>query len=169
MGLNNLFSDVKEGIQASLSTRKRVLTSLISGLLIFSLMVLASRPNYVLQLLSSGINYFPIAVKDLFLYNSPGLLNKVLTISYAALGGIAVTNIGLKIKFQSSGRKGLLGVLPGFFVTGCASCGVGLLGFLGLAGAITLLPFGGNGVLVLGILLLLFVIAEEGDPEKCEL
>ena len=71
--------------------------------------------------------------------------------------------LSYKGKIIYKGKKkvgviGYIGVAFGFLSAGCAVCGLGLIGFLGLTGIITSLPFKGNEFPVIGIVFLLISI-----------
>lgn len=167
MNGRKLFKGFRAGIKASFSNPARIgLTVLFTGLT-FALMVLASRPNYSLQVLGYGIQYLPEALNSLFFYNTPGPVNRFLTALYALTAGIALTGLSIQLRTLSISLKSLGSLTPGFLATGCASCGAGLLGFLGLSGGLAALPFGGNTVLFGGSLLIAFFIAKNGNPETC--
>jgi hypothetical protein len=146
--------------------RKLGLTALFSASL-YCLMVLLSFPGYSFQMLSTNPLLLFEAVSALTwnLEASGGLLAVVLTAVYAAFGGVASTILVSNV--SSGGAAG--GLAPGLAVSGCASCGTGVLGLVGLGGALGSLPFDGNLVRLGGIGLLAFFLARTGDPELCEL
>jgi hypothetical protein len=66
----------------------------------------------------------------------------------------------------SNGIRGILSLVPGIVVAGCAGCGIGLLSLVGITGLATVFPFSGNLVRVLGIILIVVLITSLGNPEK---
>ncbi|MFB6076833.1 MAG: hypothetical protein ABEK12_01735, partial [Candidatus Nanohaloarchaea archaeon] len=89
---------------------------------------------------------------------------------YAVLSGIALYNVAVLVRMH--GFKQLVNagsITPAFLVGGCASCGAGLLGLLGFAGALAGLPFQGTELRVLGILLLAYFLSSTGDPRTCSI
>lgn len=159
--------EITKALKSSISTKRRAIFTLSSATLIFILMVLGARLTYSMQMLSYSINLFPRAVKDLFLYNSNNAI-RILTVAYALLGGSTLTVTGLKLKNGSFG-VGSLGIAPGFLASGCAGCGVGIVGIIGLSGGLALLPFHGAEILILGIGFLLVYLYRTGNPETCSI
>ncbi len=160
---------IREAFRASARTRKKALATLLSIITIFSLMVLSARPVYSYQMINSGPQNILIAVKDLYLYNTPGSLSMILTAVYSILGGITFVTAYLQLKAQGLNLKGISSVAPGFLVSGCAGCGVGIIGLMGFTGALAALPFGGNLVMLGGIALLLLYLIRTGNPETCDI
>lgn len=109
------------------------------------------------------------------LYVSAGWLGVALTILYAMLSGIAIVVVSGSIRESRNGVGdedrssigSLVGVTPGVLAAGCASCGAGFLSVVGLAGAYALVPFEGNLIRLLGIVVLLAALARTGDPRTC--
>ncbi|MBC5792839.1 MAG: hypothetical protein H8Z69_02245 [Nanohaloarchaea archaeon] len=132
-------------------------------------MVLSARPIYTYQMLDSSLLSLPVAIKDLYLYNNPGKISMALTAIYSFLGGIALVISYVQLRTQGLNLKGVTSIAPGFLVSGCAGCGVGIIGLLGFTGALAALPFGGNLVMLGGILLLIFYLNRTGNPETCKI
>jgi hypothetical protein len=145
--------------------RKKASVTMVAAGFLYVSMVLLTFPSYSWQLLSANPLLLVEAVTELSwnLQASAGVLGLALTGIYAALGGIAVSIV---VYGASNSGAGALG--PGILVSGCASCGTGLLGLIGLSGALAALPFSGNLVRAGGIGLLLFFMSRTGNPEVCE-
>ncbi|MFB6145880.1 MAG: hypothetical protein ABEJ99_05255 [Candidatus Nanohaloarchaea archaeon] len=162
---------LKEALKAALWPPKALSVTLILSAFIFVAMMLLSFPGYSIQMFSAGTGYWWMAIKALTQNTiaSNGYTGLMVTISYAALTAIAFTNIALQLKAGGLSKKGILSVGPGFLVTGCAGCGAGLIGFMGFAGALSLMPFGGASLKLLGAALILYFLAENGNPRVCNL
>lgn len=91
-----------------------------------------------------------------------------LKIIYSLLIGVTMVNFGIQLSQKNLSKETLGAMLPGFIAGGCG-CGIGMLGILGIAGAVTALPFQGNLVILAGMLLMTYSLNEMGDPEKCDI
>ncbi|MCJ7478702.1 MAG: hypothetical protein MUP63_00805 [Candidatus Nanohaloarchaeota archaeon QJJ-7] len=165
--------DLENAIRGTLHTPGKVVTGVAMSLLVYSLFVLSTFPEYSWQLLSSDIAYLGEALVALNsnLFASVGAIGTSLMIVYSVLTAVVLLHIVIQV---SSGGVyfslgGIGGMVPVFFIGGCAGCGAGLIGLLGAAGAIGILPFQGNGVRVLGSLFLIGFLGYYGDPRTCNL
>ncbi len=61
------------------------------------------------------------------------------------------------------------GTLFGVLLSGCSACATGLLPLIGLAGALSVLPFNGFELVITGIILLLVTLYWNCTSEKCSL
>lgn len=110
--------------------------------------VLFSRPEDALQILFMEFYY---RMTSLSFYS---------LLVIALLTGIVVSMLFYKVhsasaqKAAGAGFISTLGVLLGILVPGCASCGIGLLAFLGLGASVASLPFQGVEISVAAIALL---------------
>lgn len=165
-------TNISDALTSAVSTKKRAVATVSLTAVTFSLLILSSFPVYSYQLISSSITYFPTALTDLTmnLYASSGALGMGLIILYAFLTGPALITLYLTARYN--GWRAVFGAgsfAPAALIGGCASCGAGILGLLGLVGATALFPFQGNGVRAVGALLLLLYLGKVGNPETCEL
>ena len=154
-----------------LTTNQRVLSAAIGSILTYVVLILSSFPEYSVQMLAGGLYYVDDAVLALTAntYASIGSLGLGLIVAYAVLTGIAMTNVIAQLQMHTiSSVRDLFGVVPGLLASGCASCGAGVLGLLGFAGALAALPFNGNLLRLGGIVLLLYFLHRSGDPRACE-
>lgn len=162
---------VKPAVKSSVSSWQRVSTTVSLSAIVFFLLVLSSFPEYSYQMLTSGLHHWPTAFYSLLgnMRISVGTSSILITALYSVFTGIAVTHLGIQFGNSQIDGKGLLSLGPGLLATGCISCGAGVLGLLGFAGAATLLPLKGDLVKIVGILLLLYFLGKAGDPELCRI
>lgn len=169
MNASEWLEKVRSGILAAFESPRKASATFIISSLIFIAMALSSSPGYTLQMFSSGIEYWLPAVKMRILgtYLSGGIQNTALLAFYSLLTGIAVKNFATQLRNSGAKIRNLSGILPGFITAGCAGCGVGLMGFLGLTGGLASLPFQGGLIRFGGIGLLFYYIGRTGDPKVC--
>jgi hypothetical protein len=163
-------SDLAAALSFPLTTNRRALGAAAIAAVTYVGLVLSSFPEYSAQMLAAGIGYLDDAVLALTAntYATIGPFGLALVVAYAVLTGVALTNVATQLRMQDvSGVRDLLGVVPGLFASGCASCGAGVLGLLGFAGALAAMPYEGNLLRLGGIALLLFFLARSGDPRAC--
>ncbi|MDL0127638.1 hypothetical protein PNP85_04215 [Halobacterium salinarum] len=136
----------------------------------YALLILSSFPEYSMQMLGADLGYLDTALVALTAntYATIGTIGLGLIVTYAILTGIAVTNaIGRVAQVGLSGSRGLSSAIPGLLASGCASCGAGVLGLIGFAGALAAMPFHGNLLRIGGLTLLIGHLARAGDPRYC--
>lgn len=163
--------NLKNGLKSALQGKNLLKTATIS-VLFYILVVLASFPQYSLQLLGNNFFYLGEAVTSLTIntLSSSGAHGLGLTVAYSVLTGIATVNIVESVNNTGiTSGKDLATVVPGIAAAGCASCGVGALAFVGLGGSLALMPFNGNLIRAFAVVLLLGVIARNGDPRTCSI
>jgi hypothetical protein len=161
--------DIQHAVEASLEGRNKFLTG-SGAILAYLILSIFTLPAYSSQLLGRSWFYLPEVVKmsTLGMYDTSGLVGVSLTILYALVTGITITNSYISLKAQDFSRIMDIGAfLPGVFVTGCASCGFGFLAALGFSGALATLPFGGNLIKAGGILVMAGLLHRSGDPKVC--
>jgi hypothetical protein len=167
-----LATDLREALLFPFTTNGRLALAAAVAVVTYAVLVLSTFPSMSAQMLSAGVGYAVDAVLLLTAntYATVGATGLGLVVAYAYLTGVAVTNALAQVRLVGvGGMTNLGGVLPGLVASGCASCGAGVLGLLGFAGALTALPFHGNLVRVGGIALLLYFLARTGDPRRCGL
>ncbi|OLZ40594.1 hypothetical protein A6E15_06135 [Natrinema saccharevitans] len=136
----------------------------------YVLLILSTMPEFSLQMLGDGLHWFEYVVVSLTetVYRTDGWTGLGTIVLYALLSGIAVVNAVTQLRRVGvSSLADLSGIVPGLLASGCASCGAGLLGFLGFAGGLAALPYDGAVLRVGGLLLLLFFLGRTGHPERC--
>lgn len=167
-----LLDDLQDALAVSITGKRQLSITVVGAVVSFVVFMLLTYPAYARQLLGSSLFYLDDAViaLSLNLQQAAGTIGLVLVGVYAVL--IGATFSVLLLQFQVSGVRavgGGVGVVPGLIASGCASCGVGLLSVLGFAGVISMLPFHGNGVRLVGIVIMLYVLARLGDPRHCDI
>lgn len=138
----------------------------------YVLLVVSTMPEFALQMLGDGLHWFEFVIVSLSgnIYETDGWVGLGAIVLYAWLTGVAVVvAVGQLQIGSSSGVAGLTGVVPALAASGCASCGAGLLAFLGFAGGLTLLPFDGALLRVGGLVLLVYFIGRTGHPDRCRI
>ena len=153
-----------------LTSGTRTLAAVVAAALTYVLLVASAFPTYTFQMIQTDVAYLDDAVLALTAntYTTAGWLGVSLVVVYAVLTGITVVVAGRQVRTRGLRQAGgLSSLLPGVVAAGCASCGAGLVGLLGAAGAVALLPFHGNLLRALGILLLVGYLATAGDPTVC--
>lgn len=147
-----------------LSLQSLLIIFLISALYFsFSVLLL----NYRL-VLSTVFGNFPLSYKTTLLselvfgaYSAFSTFDFLATLLASVLVGTNVLIIFKSLKaLKKSGGKLTLAVggsaVLGIAIAGCASCGFSVLSLLGIAGAITFIPFGGIALQFVAIILLIF-------------
>lgn len=153
------------GLKHGLKGRKVIYTAVFAAVS-YTALLMVSMPGQSLQALNFGIQYLPATLK-LITYANIGTGIFTLSIIYAALMGVIITNLVTSLQMQSSSLRNIGSVLPGVAAAGCGGCGAGLLAVLGFAGALSFLPFGGAELYIAGIGLLMYSIGDIGDPTVC--
>jgi len=151
------------------TTRRTVAAVGVAGIT-YCLVVLSSFPEYTIQLLTADVGYLDEALVALTANTvaTAGTVGLALVVVYSVLAGVAVVDAVARVRTVGvRGTGSLTGVVPGLLASGCASCGAGVLGVLGLAGAVATLPFHGNLLRLGGVVLLLVFLGRAGDPRVC--
>lgn len=160
-------SNIRAATVAAFASPPRILITSVAATIVFVAMLLFANTGYSSQLLGRSLLYLPRALHDSFFYLFPGNLFRVLLMVYAVVTGITVTTLVGQFRAGTLSVQGAGGTVPGLFAGGCAGCGAGLLTAFGAAGAITVLPFGGLSLMLLGVALMLYYLAVTGDPATC--
>jgi len=162
--------EIFQNLRHSINGKRFGLTALTS-LISFSVLLFLSFPQYSMQMISYG-GLFPLyAVRDLSIniLSKAGYLGLGLTVIYAILSGVLVTNLYVSLKTKGLKQIKFVSALgPGALVGACAACGVGLLPLLGIGFSAVLMPFHGNLWRLTGIAILLVAINSIGNPDICE-
>lgn len=162
--------DLLDALAFPLTSDGRLLSAAVVTALTYVVLVLSSFPQFSLQVLAYDPTDVGYAVTALTreVYLTTGSLGLTLVVAYAVLTGVAMANALAQVRrTRRGGASTIVGVVPGLFAAGCASCGAGVLGALGFVGAMAALPFDGNLLRIGGIVLLLVFLGRAGDPRTC--
>jgi hypothetical protein len=154
------------------TTARRTLATTGFAVATYCVLVLSTFPTYSMQMLGAGPGYADDALLALTAntYRTVGGVGLGLTVVYAVATGVALTTtLGRVRDAGPTGVRDLWSVLPGLLASGCASCGAGVLGLLGFAGALAAMPFEGDLLRLGGIALLVGYLSRVGHPRRCEL
>lgn len=161
---------LRRSVRALTSNSYRKMSVITFSVLVFLTLAFTTDIPWHLQTLGEGINYWDNAalnaVSSVYL---AGIFSFILAIVYSIVSGLALTSIALQLKNSKISGKGIGSILPGFVATGCASCGVGLTGVIGLTGIAAALPFQGDLLKIGALMLLIYALYDMGDPDVCEL
>jgi hypothetical protein len=164
--------DLFAAVGYATGTTRRALATATAAAAAYCLLVLTAFPGYTSQLLRADVTYLDDALVALSANTAAtaGVVGIGLVAVYALVTGVAVVVAAGQLRFDGgSAGGGVSGVLPGLVASGCASCGAGVLGALGFAGALAALPFHGNLLRVAGLAVLVWFLARAGDPSTCRL
>jgi hypothetical protein len=163
-------SDLTDAVAYPFGSSSRAVLALSVAVVMYVVLVVSTMPTFAAQMLSDGVGWFGYVVVSVTqnTYRSGGVLAVSLVVLYAVLTGVAVVNTVGQLRVTGPSSAGeLFGVLPGLLASGCASCGAGLLGFVGLTGALAAMPYDGTLLRVGGLALLIFFLGRAGHPERC--
>lgn len=162
----NLTTKFLDGIKHSYS-KSNILYTLLASVISFTLLLIFSAPGSVLQSAGFSLGLLPDTLKIVLIANiQSGLL--LPSSIYSLLFGAIIINIIKSFRFQNTSLENTLAAVPGLAAAGCGGCGVGFLTFLGFAGALSFLPFGGKELYAVGIAVMALSIARIGDPTVCD-
>lgn len=162
----NLKTDFIDGIKHSFG-KENIFYTFLASFTIFALLIVLSSPGSILQSARFSLGLLPDTLKLILLANIQSGMFLPSSL-YSLLLGAIVINMIKSFKVQNSSLENTLAAIPGIAAAGCGGCGVGLLAFFGFAGALSLLPFGGNELYAVGIAVLALSIARIGDPTVCD-
>lgn len=168
--LSRWSADLGSALRYPFSGPRRAVGTVAVAAVTFVLLVLSTFPAYSIQMLGAGLGYADTALVALVetTYRSVGWFGTGLIVAYSVLTGVALTDMVARLRLQGvSNPADAAGLVPGLVASGCASCGAGLLGFLGFAGALAAMPFHGDLLRVGGLVLLVGVLVRTGDPRTC--
>lgn len=164
---------IKVSFRDATANWKRIVATTAVSAVVFVLFLLLTRPTYSMQLLMTNVTYLWTEIIPLLIWNqhaTHGALGLLLPATIAVLAGLVAvtTGISLLANYEASGSlSGVAGSLVGFSAAGCASCGAGVLTWLGLSGGVALLPFDGLGVQAASIAIMLGALEYTGRNQTC--
>lgn len=158
----------REAVEYIKDSPKRLLSVSFLTIVYFFVFLFVSAPQFSISLLSNGYIVYSIQESVWLLQSQSGTVGLALTILYSVgMGVLTVLSVSqMRAYSVSNGIRGILSLVPGIVVAGCAGCGIGLLSLVGITGLATVFPFSGNLVRVLGIILIFVLITSLGNPEK---
>lgn len=163
-------NDLGKALAYPFTSWHRVLGMVVVAIVTYLLLIISTMPAFSIQMLRSGLHWFDYVVVSLTetTYRSDGWLGLGTIVAYSIFTGVALVNTAAQVRIAGiSNASDLAGVVPGLLASGCASCGAGLLGFLGFAGALAAMPFHGALLRFGGLFLLLLFLGRAGDPREC--
>jgi hypothetical protein len=164
--------DLSEAVAYPFESWRGTVGAMLVGVVTYVVLVASTMPEFTLQMLGGGLHWLDYVVVSLTetIYRTDGWTGLAVIVLYAALTAVAVINVAAQVRVtRPSSLADLAGILPGLLASGCASCGAGLLGFLGFAGALAALPFDGALLRVGGLVLLVAFLGRSGHPERCRI
>lgn len=164
-GLENLYMSLKDSVGSTKSLSITITTSFTA----FLLMALSTNIEYSIQMISSGLFVQALKTRIASIQLSSGFVGLILSLIYSFLIGATLHRIFVYRNTSEIEWKGVSGILPAVVAGGCASCGIGLLAFIGVGGVLASIPFAGNLLRVAGIGLLALILAYEGKTTECEI
>lgn len=163
-------SEIVRSLRYAVGSIPRALATAVASGIAFLIYIVFSFPRFYLELFLSGNWEYALRI---FLWDfvfTGDYFSLALILVYSVLSGVMLVVLVRQFRFHgTTNARSAFGALPGFIVAGCASCGAGLLGLIGAFGAVSLFPFAGDGVRILGIALILFVLSRTGDPQECRI
>ena len=164
------FRKFRDGVRSPFQKTSTGLVTSGLAFLFFLFTVFSANIKFSIQMLSSGPEYWIPAFQIRYggLIATSGYTGLLLTLSFCILSAILLTNTLTKLKNMEI-DLGIAGIIPGFLAAGCASCGVGILTFIGLGGILASMPFQGNLLRLGTSILLVGLIARNGSPGKCDI
>ena len=149
-------------------TRRTIETIGIS-IILFIVILLATFPMYSYQMLAAGPAYWGEMVTSLWwlVFESNGWIGFSTVIGYAFIGGITLRIAASRtLTGNRSGWHGLISMIPGAILLGCAGCGAGLIGLIAGVGPIAVLLAAGPILRGVGIVLAIYYLGNKGSPNS---
>lgn len=153
--------NAREALKEVYAEKKYFIFSGLFSLLVFSLNALLG--NY--KLIASQFSLVLIVDLIVSAHSTMSITSFIFLLIIALLSGIVFSfSIFLfKRQITYSAGLGFTGIVSSILVPACSSCALGLAGILGISGVLSLLPFKGMELGVLGIGLLLVSLVYLSD------
>ena|SRR3989338_6756677 len=147
-------NNIQKTLQEVYSDKKYFILSGLFSLWVFSLNALIS--NY--KLIISEFSFLLLFNLIISAHSAMSELSFFFLILVSLLSGIvfSLSIFLLRRQINYSAGIGLSGVITSVLTPACSSCALGLTGLLGISGTLSVLPFKGLELGILGIILLLF-------------
>lgn len=168
MNLNTYWSNVLDMSDYFYQNPIKIFYVAVLSVLSFLLFLSLSAPFYTIDILLGGQVGFGFGELYWLLKESSGILGVILVGIYSILFGVVLTISYTQIRRYNRGFKNTLSVIPAIIFSGCAGCGTGVIAVLSAAGITSILPFGGNFLRLVGIILMIVLLIYIGDPRKDE-
>lgn len=156
--------NILSGFKFILADPQRSLGAILLSILGFVGFLALSSPIYSINMIMKGYILYLFNELLWVLQDSSGIIGLILTILYSIAFGVVMFLTYKQIRVYNRGIKNTLAVIPGVLMTGCVGCGTGVLGLIGAVGFNFALPFGGNSIRFIGIVLFLMIMGFIGDP-----
>ena len=162
--------NIISAILFTISSTKRIILTGVLSIGVFSIFVYVMFPSYSVQMVGAGFGYAIIAYVDLIglMIESGGYYSVGLAIVYSFLTAVLFHILYTRLRTTHTTLRQAAVALPGTLTAGCASCGTGLIGLVAGGGVLTIGPFTGTVLQVASIVLVIGVLAIEGDPTVCD-
>ena len=167
MRVSSNFNIIKEPLILILKSPFYVFIALVSAFLMVSFSVLILNLQLIFDSISPSYTFIDrvMLVFNLLggIFTNNTAIGIALMIAASLLAGINVALLAFKLKkLRSANCKesglGAGGTIASILASGCSSCGISILSLIGIAGALTFLPFRGLEIGAGGIIILLFSI-----------
>ncbi|MFQ3307905.1 MAG: hypothetical protein ACI977_000120 [Candidatus Nanohaloarchaea archaeon] len=166
MKLKNAETRLSQGLEYAFG-QENLIKTFSFAILAYLIIVSISAPTYITQIFSQDIQNGLAIFKTVLSVHieTSGIVFPALL---SLLFGINLTNLLTSAKSNKDTKGSLTAIIPSLIAAGCGSCGIGILAIVGLAGAVSILPFGGSELYILGSLLLVYSIIDIGNPKTCD-
>lgn len=164
-----MISNLKSALLEVYSEKRYYAITVISGLLIYSANALFH--NYKL-VFSKNVSWPIVFSLIKGFHHTMAVYSIFYLVMISLLTGILLSMSYYLIKRQvsSSAYAGGVGIIMSILAPGCSSCALGVLGLLGLGGFLTILPFKGIELGVIGIIAIIisiFIISRKVMAQTC--
>jgi len=148
--------NIKKSLLEMYKSKSYLALTVVFGLIIFSFNALISNYKILISDFSLKLLFSLLAGTS----TAMPTVSFIFLITMSVLAGIVLSMSIFLLRRQIKGSMGFTssGILVSIVAPACPSCAIGLLSVLGLGGFLTVLPFKGVELGVMGIILLVFSI-----------